>query len=78
MSDSVDDDGVKVLPLRRRCPDNVEAIGVAPAFIEFSTSGTRRKEDGTIECKCPKCGAYFSEADLHTDEMCALAQVMND
>lgn len=74
------DDGLEkqegiTLPLRRHCGDE-ETIGVAPTMVEFSTSRCRRRDDGTIECKCPKCGVYFSESEPHTEEMCALAQIM--
>jgi len=73
-----DDQKGITLPLRRDCGDDAEAIGVAPTHITISTSRQRRKADGSIECECEKCGVYFSEAELHTVEMCELSQIMND
>ncbi len=72
-----DDDGVRTLPLRRHCGDAAEAIGVAPTQIIVSSSGSRRKADGSTETKCLKCGVYFSEEEPHTIDMCELAQIMD-
>jgi hypothetical protein len=81
MGSSKTDDGLEkqegiTIPLRRH--GGIEAIGIAPTMIEFSTSGSRRRDDGTIECRCSKCGVYFNADEPHTDEMCALAQIMNE
>jgi hypothetical protein len=77
MSDDKND-GVRVLPLRRCCPDDVEDIGVAPTFMEIHSSRTRIGKGGRVECQCPKCGVYFSELVPHTMELCEVAQIMGE